>query len=200
MLESYTFKIIGTSLSGQWVNWSGFPIVFQGAAKGLVTTAESQIFWLSLVVAEIFWVVILFGTIFTFKFKWLVSEKSSGIILCMQPANERWCYSLIGWAHIENDPLTHWGQVMHFCVGNLTIIGSDNGLSPGQRQAIVWTNAGILLIGPLWTNFSEILFRMQIFSFKKMHLKMASAKWRPFCLGLNVLTLYVLFFRYFLLL
>ena len=62
------------------------------------------------------------------------------------------------------------------CVGKLTIIGLDNGLSPGRRQAIIWTIAGILLIGPLGTNFSEI----QIFSIKKMHLKMASAKWRPF--------------------
>ena len=77
--------------------------------------------------------------------------------------------------------------VMHICVGNLTIIGSDNGLSPGQRQAIIWTNAGILLIGPLGTNFSEILIEIQTFSFKKIHLKMSSGKWRPFCLDLNVL-------------
>ena len=44
----------------------------------------------------------------------------------------------------------------------LTIIGSDNGLSPGRRQAIIWTNAGtcILLIGPLGTNFSEILIEI----------------------------------------
>ena len=75
----------------------------------------------------------------------------------------------------------------HICVGNLTIIGSDNGLSPGRRQAIIWTNAGILLIGPLGTNFSEISIEMQTFSFKKMYLKVSSAKWRPFCLGLNVL-------------
>ena len=75
----------------------------------------------------------------------------------------------------------------HICVGKLTIIGSDNGLSPGRRQAIIWTNAGILLIEPLGTNFSEILIGIQTFSFKKMRLKMASAKWRPFCLGLNVL-------------
>ena len=38
--------------------------------------------------------------------------------------------------------------------------GSDNGLSPGWRQAIIWTNAGILLIGPLGTNFSEILIEI----------------------------------------
>ena len=56
--------------------------------------------------------------------------------------------------------------------GDLTIIGSDNGLSPGRRQAITWTNAGLLLIGPLGTNFSEILFGIQTFSFKKMHFKM----------------------------
>ena len=45
--------------------------------------------------------------------------------------------------------LTHWGRETHICVGKLTNIGSDNGLSPARRQAIIWTNAGILLIGPL---------------------------------------------------
>ena len=84
--------------------------------------------------------------------------------------------------------LTHWGRVTHICVGKLTIIGSDNGLSLGRRQAIIWPNAGILLIRPLGTNFREILIGIQTFSFKKMCLKMSSAKWRPFCLGLNVLT------------
>ena len=76
----------------------------------------------------------------------------------------------------------------HICVSKLTIIGSDNGLSPGRRQAIIWTNAGILLIGPLGANFSEILIEFHTFSLKKMHFKRLSAKWRPFCLGLNVLS------------
>ena len=84
--------------------------------------------------------------------------------------------------------LTHWGRVTHICVGNLTIIGSDTGLSPGRRQAIIWTNAGLLLIGPLGINFREILVGIHKFSFTKMHLKMSSAKWRPFSLGLHVLT------------
>ena len=75
----------------------------------------------------------------------------------------------------------------HICVSKLTIIGSDNGLSPGQRQAIIWTNDGILLIGPSGTNFSEILIEILTFLFKKMRLKVSSAKRRPFCLGLNVL-------------
>ena len=83
--------------------------------------------------------------------------------------------------------LTHWGRVTHICVSKLTIIGSDNDLSPGRRQAIIWTNAGFLLNGPLGTNFSEILIEIHTFSFKKMHWKMSSGKWRPFCLGLNVL-------------
>ena len=76
---------------------------------------------------------------------------------------------------------------MHICVSNLTIIGSDNSLSPGRRQAIIWTNAAILFIGSLGTNFSEILIAILTFSFKKMRLKVSSGKWRPFCLGLNVL-------------
>ena len=83
--------------------------------------------------------------------------------------------------------LTHWGRVTHLCVSKLIIIGSDNGLSPGRRQAIIRTNAGILLIRPLGTNFSEFLIKILIFSFKKMRLKVSSAKRRPFCLGLNEL-------------
>ena len=84
--------------------------------------------------------------------------------------------------------LTHWGRVTHICVGKPLIIGSDNGLSPGWRQAIIWTIAGMLLIGPSGTNFSEILIGIQTFSFKKMHLKKSSAKRRQFCLCLNVLS------------
>ena len=90
--------------------------------------------------------------------------------------------------YIKPKRLTHWGWVTLICIGRLTIIGSDNGLSPGQLQAIIWTNAGILLIPTLWTNFSEILSKIYTFSFKKMHLKMLSAKPRPFCLCLNLLT------------
>ena len=63
--------------------------------------------------------------------------------------------------------LTHWGRVTHICVGNLTIIGSVNGLSPGRRQAIIWNNAGLLLIEPLGTDFSEISIGIQTFSFQK---------------------------------
>ena len=85
-------------------------------------------------------------------------------------------------------PLTHWGRVTHICISKLTIIGSDNGLLPSRRQAIIWTNAGILLIRLSGTNFSEILIEIDVFSFKKMHLKMSSAKCGPFCLGLNVVT------------
>ena len=83
--------------------------------------------------------------------------------------------------------LTHWGRVTHICVSKLTTIGSDNGLSPGRRQAIIWRNTGILLNWTLGTNFSEILSKIDTFSFKQMRLKMSSGKWQPYCLGLNVL-------------
>ena len=83
--------------------------------------------------------------------------------------------------------ITHWGRVTHICVNKLTSIGSDNGLSPDRRQTIIWTNAGIVLIGSLRTNFSEFFIEIHAFSVKKIHLKISSAKWRPFCLGLNVI-------------
>ena len=56
--------------------------------------------------------------------------------------------------------LTYWGRARHICVNKLTIIGSDNGLAPDRRQAIIWTNAEILLIGPLGTNNSDILIEV----------------------------------------
>ena len=87
--------------------------------------------------------------------------------------------------------LTHRGRATHICVGKLTIIGSDNGLSPDRHQAIIWTNAGILLIGTLWTYFSEILSKIHTFSLNKMHSKMSSAIWRQICLGVNVLNLLI---------
>ena len=84
--------------------------------------------------------------------------------------------------------LTHWGWVMLICGSKLSVIGSDNGLPPDWRQPIIWTNAWILLVGSLGTNFSKIAIKILIFIFKKLHLKMLSGKWHPFCLGLNVLS------------
>ena len=48
--------------------------------------------------------------------------------------------------YTKSNDLTHWGRVTHICVGKLTIIGSDNGLAPGRRQAIIWTNARIYIM------------------------------------------------------
>ena len=82
--------------------------------------------------------------------------------------------------------LTHWDRVTHICVSKLTTTGPDNGLSSGRRQAIIWTNAWILLIQTLGTN-NDILIEIDTFSIKKMYLKMSSGKWRPFCSGFYVL-------------
>ena len=70
----------------------------------------------------------------------------------------------------------HWDRVTYIWVSKLTIIDSDNGLLPGRRQAIICTNAGILLIGPQSTNFSEFLIEIHTFSLKKMYLKISSVK------------------------
>ena len=86
----------------------------------------------------------------------------------------------------HNSTLTHWGRVTYICVGSLIIIGSDNGLSLGWHQAIIWTNTELLSIRPLGTNQWNVYWNSK-FPFKKVHLKMSSGKCRPFCLGLNVL-------------
>ena len=77
----------------------------------------------------------------------------------------------------RGDELTHWGR--------------DNGLSPGWCQAIIWTNAAILLIGPLGKNFNEIHSKIHTFSFKKINLKcllengghFVSASQNPTCIS-----------------
>ena len=92
------------------------------------------------------------------------------------------------------DLVTHWGRVIIYASVTYAIIGSDNGLLPGRHQAIIWTNGGILLIGPLGTNFNEILIEIYTFSLKKMHLKILPGKRWPFCLSLNELKLIYLYF------
>ena len=76
----------------------------------------------------------------------------------------------------------------HLCVSKTYNIASDNGLSPKRHQAIILNNVAILSIRPKRTYFSEVLFKLRKFSLKKKDLKMPSAKWRQFCIGLNVLT------------
>ena len=56
--------------------------------------------------------------------------------------------------------LIHWGLVTHICVSNLTIISSDNSLSPALCQAIIWTNAGILLIFIREKAFESVVYKM----------------------------------------
>ena len=88
-----------------------------------------------------------------------------------------YCYRMV---------LTHWGRRTHICLSKLTIIGSDNGLSPGRHQAIIWTNAWIILIRALGTNFSEILgeihaFLIQENAFENVVCKIATMLSRPQC-------------------
>ena len=105
----------------------------------------------------------------------------------LQGSASRWPLTftrvIMGWVTLNSLRLSD----AYICVSKLTIIGSYNGLSSGGRQAIICTNVGTSLIGPLRTNFGKILIKIDIFSYEKMHLKMSSGNLRPFCLGLNVL-------------
>ena len=84
--------------------------------------------------------------------------------------------------------LTHLPLMTHYVLVHWISIGSGNGLSSVRRRAITRSNADLLSIGPLWTNFSEIRSEILTFPFKKTGLKFSSGKFRPFCLGLNLLT------------
>ena len=78
------------------------------------------------------------------------------------------CKSYLFFFRDERVPLlTHCGRVTHICISKLTITSSDNGLLPGGGQAIIWTNAGILLISTLGTDFSEISIEIDLFSFQR---------------------------------
>ena len=78
---------------------------------------------------------------------------------------------------------------MHVTV-NWVIIGSSNGLLPDRRQTITWTNADVLSIGPSRTHFHKITVDISNLPFKKILLKMLSAKCWPFNYGLKALNLH----------
>ena len=78
----------------------------------------------------------------------------------------------------------------HICVGKLPPLVHIMACRMDGTKPLS-ANAATLLIGPLGTSFSEILVGIQTFSFKETRLKMASAKWRPFCLGLDELNLHM---------
>ena len=68
------------------------------------------------------------------------------------------------------------------------ILSSDNGLLPGRHQAIIWTNAGILLIKPLETNISELNRHSYIFipenAFESAVCEMSAVLSRPQCVNI----------------
>ena len=110
-------------------------------------------------------------TIFFFKFsvanidvKWHFIHQTPFVKL-----TDKACKILSSSQNVDHfvQALTHWGRATHICISKVTIIASDNGLSPCRHQAIIWTNAGLLLIGPLGTNFNEILVEILTFPLKK---------------------------------
>ena len=102
--------------------------------------------------------------------------------------NFYWSACVSHWPCIMS-ALTHWGQVMHVCISKWTTIGWENGLSPEQHQAIIWTNAEILLIGPLGTNFSKILIEIDAYifiqenAFENVVWEMAAVLFQPRCVN-----------------
>ena len=111
-----------------------------------------------------------FNSKLSFVFYYVNLPKGEGFV--------NWCVST----------LINWCRVTHICVGNLNIIGSDNGFSPGRRQTIIWTDTGILLIGPSGADFNEISIKKSyIFIhenlFENVVRKMAAILFWPPCVN-----------------
>ena len=86
------------------------------------------------------------------------------------------------------ETLTHWGWVTHICVSKLTFIGSDNGLSPGRRQAIIWTNATNIIKLNLrnklqWNLKRNSYIFIQENAFENVVCEMAAILSRPQCVN-----------------
>ena len=100
-------------------------------------------------------------------------------------------YGVISLIMLYNVNSSSFGATyMRQWIGSAMVHGSDNNLLPIQCQAIILTDPGLLSIGPLWTNFSEILIKIQKSPFTKMPLKIVYAKWPPFCPGGDELNRY----------
>ena len=93
-------------------------------------------------------------------------------------------YRLHGELHLVPET-THRGHKTS--VNGSSLIGPGNVLPPARRQAITWTNATSMSIGPVGTNSCEILFKIQQISYTTKKLKISTALWRPFYRGPNVL-------------
>ena len=90
------------------------------------------------------------------QWKHIVSNFEQHLVYTIETTLKNRCMSCIFlavlYSVVSRSCLTHWGRVTHICVGKLIITGSDNGLSPDRRQAIIWTNARVLPIWPLGKN------------------------------------------------
>ena len=107
-----------------------------------------------------------------------------GILLHVRAITREVLMNLIRNMCSEIIHLTHWGRVTHICVSNLIIIVSNNGLAPGRRRAIIWTNAGILLIWPLGTNYSKMFDKRKCIW--KCRLQNGVHWSRPQCFGITI--------------
>ena len=120
--ENYLFEVTATSPRGQ-LNLCGAENILStlGQWPGVVSIYRCHLTSRGIPMLKIRWSCdrLIFNM-------WIPIPGRNGIILCIRPANERWCkcYNvasfLIGWAHTQNNPcichlcislnsLAHWG-------------------------------------------------------------------------------------------
>ena len=132
MSENYTSKIIATSPRHQWVNLFSRKLIQYGLMAGLIRRLEKYPIKLTNETGS---------SRLRDHNRWF-SGKHSYDEICSK-TGELLRFNLI---YFEFNSLTPNPSL------NWPIIVSDNSLSPDHCQAILWTNAGIMLIGP-WRKF-----------------------------------------------
>ena len=70
----------------------------------------------------------------------------------------------------------------HICISKRDHRWSINGLAPVRHQTVIWTNAGLMLSRHLWTNFSEMWYKIHNLSYKELVLNIHDdvIKWKHF--------------------
>ena len=91
----------------------------------------------------------------------------------------------MAWVYSGCLDLTHWGRVTHICVGNLTIIGSDSGLSAPSHylnqcwNIVNWTPRNKLQ----WNVYRNSYIFIQENPFENVVWKMVAILSRPQCVN-----------------
>ena len=117
--------------------------------------------------------------------------------ICIHSSEPNTCniqlFAVIMWSNITYYCIRHCWDT---CISNIRFCTYNRHPTPSfgvsivrifnKIDRIIWANVDWLLIGLLGSSFNKIWITIKQFWYTKTNLKMSSAKWGPFCLGINM--------------